>query len=365
MDNELMDYTAQKNFDFFTYKFEPREITKRDFISDCQKVLEGAHATFLDTLKLGVRLAELKQKGTWEDVINPKDGERFYYSSFEEFSKYAFGFGKTRTSNLLSLAKFVQIDEGTGDIVYKHPRYVGMNMSQLVELAPLDEWQRKYFSADLSVADMRMCKRYANSGAFYNEKDKENFDLLSSAREWTENLAKRQEEEEEKKVNAEVQSEIDRVRELAHAAGLPFSEKPFDPDEDFNPYVFDGSMSVEDYELMHELMQADKAQNSDVGTEGERKYVFSSHSAVRKFLADFKNWEAFGGNEFFDDVYGYRFKNGMVLYAATCKTCVTASDLEEKGVLFFFLHVGNGKPPIKIAKAKLAIWLRANERDLL
>lgn len=37
---------------------------------------------------------------------------------------------------------------------------------------------------------------------------------------------------------------------LAHEAGLPFSDKPFDSLEEDNPYVYDGSMSVEDYKLM-------------------------------------------------------------------------------------------------------------------
>ena len=32
---------------------------------------------------------------------------------------------------------------------------------------------------------------------------------------------------------------------------ISFSEKPYRDGEDFNPYVFDGSMSIEDFELMH------------------------------------------------------------------------------------------------------------------
>ena len=42
---------------------------------------------------------------------------------------------------------------------------------------------------------------------------------------------------------------IEEARAAAHAAGLPFSEKPYRDGEDFDPYVFDGSMSIEDYEL--------------------------------------------------------------------------------------------------------------------
>ena len=43
---------------------------------------------------------------------------------------------------------------------------------------------------------------------------------------------------------------IDEARAAAHAAGLPFSEKPYRDGEDFDPYIFDGSMSIEDYELI-------------------------------------------------------------------------------------------------------------------
>ena len=42
---------------------------------------------------------------------------------------------------------------------------------------------------------------------------------------------------------------IEEARAAAHEAGLPFSEKPYRDGEDFNPYVFDGSMSIEDFEL--------------------------------------------------------------------------------------------------------------------
>ena len=37
---------------------------------------------------------------------------------------------------------------------------------------------------------------------------------------------------------------IEEARAAAHAAGLPFSEKPYRDGEYFDPYVFDGSMSI-------------------------------------------------------------------------------------------------------------------------
>ncbi len=53
--------------------------------------------------------------------------------------------------------------------------------------------------------------------------------------------------------------EIEKGRAIAHAAGLPFSERPYRGDEDFDPYVFDGSMSIEDYELMHRMIAQERS----------------------------------------------------------------------------------------------------------
>ena len=53
--------------------------------------------------------------------------------------------------------------------------------------------------------------------------------------------------------------EIEKGQAIAHAAGLPFSEKPY-RGEDFNPYIYDGSMSIEDYELMHRLIEQERSE---------------------------------------------------------------------------------------------------------
>ena len=57
--------------------------------------------------------------------------------------------------------------------------------------------------------------------------------------------------------------EIEKGRAAARAAGLPFSEKPFRDGEDFDPYVYDGSMSVEDYELMHRMIEKERSERMD------------------------------------------------------------------------------------------------------
>ncbi len=53
---------------------------------------------------------------------------------------------------------------------------------------------------------------------------------------------------------------LEEAREKAHAAGLPFYERPYRGDG-IDPYTYDGHMSVEDYELMHKLMEQDREQD--------------------------------------------------------------------------------------------------------
>ncbi|WP_368378242.1 LPD25 domain-containing protein [[Clostridium] symbiosum] len=52
---------------------------------------------------------------------------------------------------------------------------------------------------------------------------------------------------------------LEAAREKAHAAGLPFYERPYRGD-DIDPYTYDGHMSIEDYELMQKLMEQDREQ---------------------------------------------------------------------------------------------------------
>ena len=56
---------------------------------------------------------------------------------------------------------------------------------------------------------------------------------------------------------------LEEARAKAHEAGLPFYERPYN-DEDIDPYVYDGNMSVEDYELMHRLMEQDNERSDRV-----------------------------------------------------------------------------------------------------
>ncbi len=56
---------------------------------------------------------------------------------------------------------------------------------------------------------------------------------------------------------------LEEAREKAHAAGLPFYERPYRGD-DIDPYTYDGHMSIEDYELMQKLIEQDRERREPV-----------------------------------------------------------------------------------------------------
>ena len=51
---------------------------------------------------------------------------------------------------------------------------------------------------------------------------------------------------------------LEEARQAAHAAGFPFSERPYDGQE-FDPYSYDGSMTPEDYELWQQLIAQERS----------------------------------------------------------------------------------------------------------
>ena len=56
---------------------------------------------------------------------------------------------------------------------------------------------------------------------------------------------------------------IEEARAAAHVAGLPFSEKAYRDGEEPDPYLFDGSMSMEDYERMHRMIEKERSERME------------------------------------------------------------------------------------------------------
>lgn len=56
---------------------------------------------------------------------------------------------------------------------------------------------------------------------------------------------------------------IDKERQAAHEAGLPYDEYPYDPEENFDPYAYDPNrMSDDDYDRMHDLIDAERGEDN-------------------------------------------------------------------------------------------------------
>lgn len=56
-------------------------------------------------------------------------------------------------------------------------------------------------------------------------------------------------------------AEIDKARQFAHENGIPYDEYPYDSEENFDPYAYDPNrMSDEDYDRMHDLIDAERAE---------------------------------------------------------------------------------------------------------
>ena len=76
---------------------------------------------------------------------------------------------------------------------------------------------------------------------------------------------------------------IEEARAAAHAAGLPFSEKAYRDGEEPDPYLFDGSMSIEDYELMHRMIENERSERM-------AETILSGYEAAAKRAKDMNSF---------------------------------------------------------------------------
>ncbi len=185
MNTELLAFTARENFDFF--KFDSSRISgvlsdeaKDELKASCNRILEHAHKAVKDMCCWGYELAKLRDSGRWKFVVNPENGMRFLYSSFEKFCEYAFGFSGTHTSNLLGISQFLY--EKDGKLEFYNERYNDFNMSQLVELSSVERYRWPLFTSKMSVKSMRLAKKFLAVKGSSVGITSEN--LLSLAQDW-------------------------------------------------------------------------------------------------------------------------------------------------------------------------------------
>jgi len=373
MANELLEFNAQAEFDFKMSSFAERG-QKQELENDCKQAVSHAKSSFKEMCLLALTLNEIKQKGHWENVINPKTGTAFFNTAFDEFTNYAFGLSKTQTSNYLRISQFVcWHGEDRGEI---EPAYKGYGYSQLVELAPVPPSHRAYFNSGMTVDQMRLAKDYVkHSAEFLDEKKKEGFDLLEKATEWKErektsvsakteqlegqtSLFDDEETDGEDMRNStsdfnERGDEVDEVEEIAEEIENTVCAGALNPPLD---YVETVSEEIEreyiperdEYDELDETQEDMQAEMATIEEDAEKSlpaeemqpyayrepskapYVdFSSRAKIRAFLANYDKWNiASCFPAYMFTLREFVFRNGMIILAMTNEGCNDLSTMK-------------------------------------
>ena len=347
--SELLDLKLQDEFSFRMSSLAERG-QKEELQTDCGRVVDLAKATVKDMCLLAVQLYEMRDKEHWQHVINPKTGFGFYNDTFADFCEYAFGFSKTKTSDLLRISQFVSLHgDNRGEIEAGYQSY---NTSQLIELASVPPSNRGYFNSDMSVAEMRVAKDYVkNSAEFIEEKKKVGFDLLTKAQEWK-SSAKKSEPIKPDIMDGQMSLFSEENEETDDdGAGLrnPTSDLAEPGEEIEQEYSYD----VDEYdeadgaqEDMHAEMETIEADAEESVSQTPR-VDFSSRAKIREFLSGFQKW----GRRFcaypleFMSVYYHSFRNNKAILAVLSPGC---NDMEKMAsdhstVRYYWKNELNGK----------------------
>ena len=331
--SELLDFQSRENFNFFKYSCYVTEDEKQGFLTDCQRILEYAHATVKDMCLLGLRLKELKQSLYWREVFDPNANICFSYDRFEDFCVYAFGFSKTKVSNLLNIAEFVKLNGENVDFIDK--KYAGYNTSQLVELGSVSECDRKFFNSEMTVSEMRLVKNLLKTAC-------------SST--WT------------------LKEALTEAKKRAEAKLKPTSK---------NPDVLPGQITLTDLARKEEVFEPEEQSDtsatdckSDVGTElkqEESKFDFKNRAGRRHWLSRYTEWDSQynrGYYPLFERVYHYNLKNGAVVYASESHVCMDAEKLTVYDAPRYYLKTELYDYPLQVTKDQLEKYMSLHVEEL-
>ena len=189
--SELLDFTGKKDFEDLKFG-KGYHLTQDDisvFKEDCRRINTIHNQMALEQCKIGLLLSELKAGKTWQSVINTKTGFAYLVHSFEDFCKDAFGFSGTKTYALMQIAKFVT-SNSENEVHFIDEKYSEFSSSQLTELASVPTYKRHFFTADMTIEQMRFVKKYIETDEFLEDRQKENFDLLTYANNYAESKKK-------------------------------------------------------------------------------------------------------------------------------------------------------------------------------
>ena len=362
--SELLDLKLQDEFSFRMSSLAERG-QKEELQTDCGRVVDLAKATVKDMCLLAVQLYEMRDKEHWQHVINPKTGFGFYNDTFADFCEYAFGFSKTKTSDLLRISQFVSLHgDNRGEIEAGYQSY---NTSQLIELASVPPSNRGYFNSDMSVAEMRVAKDYVkNSAEFIEEKKKVGFDLLTKAQEWK-SSAKKSEPIKPDIMDGQMSLFSEENEETDDdGAGLrnPTSDLAELGEEIEQEYSYDADEYDEADEAQEDMHAEMETIEADAEKSVSEKYRFGARAHVRDFISDYQAWPGRCGHFFLSPCWCYSLKNGAVIYAVTYDSFIDFSEnITTKRVLYFLQEKGS-KNAIELSKEQFERWCSEHKQEL-
>ena len=330
--NELLDFSSRSNFDFFRFTGNCQEERLKE---KCEDVMHVAYATVQNLCELGVRLKEIKESGDWHHVVDPETGDRFLCANFAKFCKYAFGFSPTRTSTLLSLSEFLYIKKD-GTVAFLNDKHKEYTTSALIEIAPVNKWEHRFFNEKMTVAEIRLVKKYMKSDDYKTHRgsivDAEN--MLDMARAW------KNYEQVKKMRPKQLPGQMELAQEVLEDTETWSYENPT---SDF--------CDVEDSEpapdFVEEMVQA--------VAQAEERYEFSVREKARGFLAGYKEWSKEDAKEPFIASYVHTFPDGVRLHAREEYVCKDLLTMEKKIVVRYFWG------DVAVGKTRIVNYLRASK----
>ena len=355
MANELLEFTGKKDFEDLQfgkgYNLTEDDITA--FKADCMRINNTHNKMVLEQCKVGLLLDELREGKVWKSVINKESGYAYLIHSFEDFCKDVFGFSKSKTYALLQISKFTMTNS-QNEVHFINEKYSEFSTSQLTELASVPSGQRHYFTKDMTIEQMRLLKKYIASNEFWNDRQKEDFDLLTYANNYAESkktpkalptsnpdILDGKEEIFPTSGKIERGEEVDEVEEIAeeieqNACVLIGYGDDCEPAEG---EVWQGGgidRDTDEYDELDETQEDMQAEMATIEEDAEKSLPaeevpsvdLSTNAKIREFLHGYDKW----GRRFsaypleFMSVYYHSFRNGRAILAVLSPCC---SDMEQ------------------------------------
>ncbi|MBQ5926645.1 MAG: hypothetical protein IIX01_01825, partial [Clostridia bacterium] len=259
------------------------------------------------------------------------------------------GFSETKTSNLLTVALFLERDKD-GLVQYTKPEYEGYGYSQLIELDQIAFYDRRYVNPSMSVSDLRLVSKYMKTGHFATDWKGSDYNVLSRAQEFE--RRKKAEVEEKKRI----QDQVKEYRKDVLPGQIEITSLPQE-----NSDVGNASVGGAKEEVEESIFEALRLQS-------EFSKLLKTRDGRREFLSRYSEWKHVGRVELLDneEVYEYVFKNGTKVHAVECNVLTVFEPylMYDVQARFYICTEPFKTTFIQLSKAQLETWCASHVDEL-